>query len=648
MNFLRALISFVTIFICANDIVAQIDSIFPCPTDQRMITQVGQLRGTTWTLKILLVEFQDVHHKTPGYTYNNWNNLFFSSDIYVTPNMYSPDGQQVFGSMKDYYSIMSDGQFTLNGYVVNQDANGDQVPDWLTLPLTKAYYDQGCLGCWSNFLNAAFTAANNAGLDISTNSTTKLAIIYAGHTYRGGGLNPQANGLGGTYYINGELFAAGTPYRSERADAKFSEIGINVHEFGHLVGEYDLYSNGFNDVMNAGNYLGPNLRGACPAPFNPQTRYAKGWIGVQPITTNVTYQSDYSLMDPEVFKIQKTNDPNYYWLIETRRFDQSMTIGSTTCYDYNYYIYRTFFPNPPAKGVFAWRVVNNGSATLLEADGKIWTLYPPISMGTPFPGKGNVKVLSPWSDTRTSPAWVPNTKPSTNVGMEIVNQGAGWYLIDLYYTNPQNASPSKPQNLLVTVSANYHPYLSWTANTEPDLNSYVVDKYVTSPPGWQYLTTRSSSQNYYEDPNETICVPPPGQQCASGHWIRYRVKAVDNTQKVSVPSDSVMQMVSGGAPDKISVDPPISEKPTEYSLMQNYPNPFNPTTTISYSIPENGLVTLKVYDILGTEVAELVNEVKETGNYSVTFNASELPSGIYFYALTSGNFKATKKLILLK
>lgn len=131
---------------------------------------------------------------------------------------------------------------------------------------------------------------------------------------------------------------------------------------------------------------------------------------------------------------------------------------------------------------------------------------------------------------------------------------------------------------------------------------------------------------------------------------------MDNTQKVSVASDSVMQMVLGGAPDKISVDPSSSEKPSEYSLMQNYPNPFNPATTISYSIPNNGLVTLKVYDILGKEVAELVNEIQEAGNYSVTFNASELSnrsgsaltSGIYFYTLTSGNFMTTKKLILLK
>ena len=83
-------------------------------------------------------------------------------------------------------------------------------------------------------------------------------------------------------------------------------------------------------------------------------------------------------------------------------------------------------------------------------------------------------------------------------------------------------------------------------------------------------------------------------------------------------------------------------------MSQNYPNPFNPITTIDYSIKSAGLVTLKVYDMLGNEVASLVNERKEPGNYNVTFDAANLPSGIYLYALKSGNFLATKKLILLK
>jgi len=85
-----------------------------------------------------------------------------------------------------------------------------------------------------------------------------------------------------------------------------------------------------------------------------------------------------------------------------------------------------------------------------------------------------------------------------------------------------------------------------------------------------------------------------------------------------------------------------------FILEQNYPNPFNPTTTIAYEITQQGFVTLKVYDILGREVATLVNEEKPSGNYEVEFGGIGLPSGVYFYTLKVGDFIQTRKMILLK
>ena len=85
-----------------------------------------------------------------------------------------------------------------------------------------------------------------------------------------------------------------------------------------------------------------------------------------------------------------------------------------------------------------------------------------------------------------------------------------------------------------------------------------------------------------------------------------------------------------------------------YKLSQNYPNPFNPATTIAYQIPQTGFVTLKVYDILGREVATLINEEKLAGSYEVQFIGNGLTSGIYFYQLKAGNYSETKKMILLK
>ena len=85
-----------------------------------------------------------------------------------------------------------------------------------------------------------------------------------------------------------------------------------------------------------------------------------------------------------------------------------------------------------------------------------------------------------------------------------------------------------------------------------------------------------------------------------------------------------------------------------YNLSQNYPNPWNPTTTIKYSIPKSGLVTLKVFDILGKEISTLVDENQSPGTYSVDFQGANLPSGIYFYKLQAGSYSETKQMILIK
>jgi hypothetical protein len=103
-------------------------------------------------------------------------------------------------------------------------------------------------------------------------------------------------------------------------------------------------------------------------------------------------------------------------------------------------------------------------------------------------------------------------------------------------------------------------------------------------------------------------------------------------------------------PIRVDVVTEIDEKPipTEFALKQNYPNPFNPTTTIRYDLPQSAHVTLIVYDITGRQVAELVNEQKETGYHQVILNANNLASGVYIYRLTADKFTATRKLIVLK
>ena len=124
--------------------------------------------------------------------------------------------------------------------------------------------------------------------------------------------------------------------------------------------------------------------------------------------------------------------------------------------------------------------------------------------------------------------------------------------------------------------------------------------------------------------------------------LKYRLKQIDFDGKFEYS-----EIITVGTENFLSM-------PMEYALLQNYPNPFNPTTSIEYSVPNvvtrRGVsVQLKIYDMLGNEVATLVNEQKSAGNYKVNFDASNLASGIYFYKInTSSGFTSTKKLILMK
>ncbi len=144
----------------------------------------------------------------------------------------------------------------------------------------------------------------------------------------------------------------------------------------------------------------------------------------------------------------------------------------------------------------------------------------------------------------------------------------------------------------------------------------------------------------------------------NGHGNSNSVKQysyIDNTITNGNYSYRLKQIDNSGQYEYSKVVEVSFTKPTGFSLEQNYPNPFNPATTIKYEIPASpnlpkgeASVQLRVYDILGKQVATLVNNNQQPGNYEVNFNASNLSSGVYFYKLTAGSFVQTKKMILTK
>ncbi len=211
-----------------------------------------------------------------------------------------------------------------------------------------------------------------------------------------------------------------------------------------------------------------------------------------------------------------------------------------------------------------------------------------------------------------------------------------------------DAAPLAPANYSVSAyqsGTNYYPRLTWTLNNEPDVRGNSTDAYKierrTRPlngtwSSWSELANLSGTTSSYID--YTINNASGGDREAE-----YRITAIDIGDNTS-STQSVIIEYGQNILDKMKINGMVSN----YALDQNYPNPFNPATKISYSIKEEGLVTLKVYDVLGKEVALIVNENKPAGNYEVEFNASQLPSGMYIYKIQSGSFTDVKKMLLTK
>ena len=147
---------------------------------------------------------------------------------------------------------------------------------------------------------------------------------------------------------------------------------------------------------------------------------------------------------------------------------------------------------------------------------------------------------------------------------------------------------------------------------------------------------------------QMTCYSLDTKQIESG---TFRIKITMNTSldsaKVHLVEDRALENLATGVLSQ-SLTIQNIDIITDYSLGQNYPNPFNPTTIISYQIPNDGQVTLKVYDVLGREVKTLVNQYQQVGSYNVTLDGTGLASGVYFYRFTSGNYVSTKKMLLMK
>lgn len=237
--------------------------------------------------------------------------------------------------------------------------------------------------------------------------------------------------------------------------------------------------------------------------------------------------------------------------------------------------------------------------------------------------------------------WILNTKGHIATDIILTADIAGYPVDPDTKFSSFNTFPTEPKNLQVFKSSGNHPLLKWNRNLEEDISSYKIFKKYASNGSWQFLT--STTDTLFEDLDEIYLTAHE----TFAKYAYYSVSSVDNTNKESEKSDSVRTIVKG----EIRIEKRLlsdNQKELTYSLGKNFPNPFNPSTNINFSLPENGQVVLKLYNILGQVVKTLVDENLERGSYQLKLNASDLPSGMYIYSMQMNNFSSSKKMILTK
>jgi len=279
-------------------------------------------------------------------------------------------------------------------------------------------------------------------------------------------------------------------------------------------------------------------------------------------------------------------------------------------------------------------VVSNGDSGFVTLDVPAVKLYSSSvtfsASVTPSPG-GNLVIDYPQGN-------VLSTFPGTKV-MRIRTTGTvtpGTYTINIQSEGP-NGTPVHRRTVQLDVlipveltsfagiTENNDVILSWSTSTEVNNQGFEIQRKANSE--YERIGfvegngTTTELQNYtFRDENVN----------AGSYYYRLKQMDFDGTFEYS---------------GEIAVE--VSQ-PADYFLSQNYPNPFNPSTKISYAIAEDIDVTLKVFDVLGNEVATLINENQPAGNYDITFDAANLSSGVYYYTLQAGEFTSTKKLMLMK
>jgi len=432
---------------------------------------------------------------------------------------------------------------------------------------------------------------------------------------------------------------------------------IAAHELGH----YLFGGNHIDFISNLGLMTGKPYwnddRGMCA-----WERMHLGWLTPLSVNSDVSItMSDYMTLG-DVIKIPLGTNTNEYFLIENRRHSSPHDASKDT----GFYIYHvtknSWVPTIDVECADGnWNfTINTSTQTVTRTTQNFDSNEDEMNF---YQNIGGIayRCIQPYYlqddaggdledafDLNFNNVFSPKSNPRSINGesLNFTIQVTGENTLTFYFTNPYAGAPAKIQNCRFSYSNPDHPTLMWDLNSETDISSYRIYRNYNNE-GWSYAGTVNHPTNTFIDYLVDYTKPIWEKS------VKYYVVAIDNSNLSSVPSNQV-ETLGLMIPRKIissigsANDNSLAESNLNFNLENNFPNPFNPETNISFSLDKRSFVTLKVYDSLGREIKELVNDYKEKGNYSIRFDGSNLSSGLYLYKLTSGKNTAIKKMILIK
>jgi photosystem II stability/assembly factor-like uncharacterized protein len=371
------------------------------------------------------------------------------------------------------------------------------------------------------------------------------------------------------------------------------------------------------------------------------------------------------------------------------------------CFDKEGILYAASWKNGIARSTDkgeSWEMINNGIATsscmsvVTDSSGIVFAgtsrgVFRSTDKGenwvmTAKPGNGYGQVLKIDSRNRLyALTWGKGMYRSTNLGESWVRLGEG-----MIHENAMSLAISKNGNMYVGGSWRGYIFkstddgLNWTMVYQSNKTS-ILDGLAISPNGSIFagnagegiLRSTDEGQSWtlikeepgYMDANYALEIDDEGNIYSRTSDAKIILSKDNGENWIDISDNNMLHVnkflfrknelfiatdesVWRSNPDSLTSVAEDDIKPKEYFLSQNYPNPFNPSTTIKYSLPQTGRVTLSIYDLLGREVVKLIDEEKPAGEYETKWNASSYPSGVYFIKMTAGQYSETRKLLLMK